>query len=83
MLAELHSRHCRCSGSRLVRRTDRFELEFKADTYLTRRTPSTTVEGIRISQRAAALSYEPRPIEPVRKRRFLQGVPASKVLKHA
>ena len=68
MLAQLHSRHYRCSGSPLVRRTDRFELEFKADTYLTRRTPSTTVEGIRISQWAAALSYEPRPIEPERKR---------------
>jgi hypothetical protein len=81
MLAELHSRHCRSSGSRLVRRTDRFELEFKADTYAPDAT--TAVEGIRISQRAAALSYEPRPIEPVRKRRFLQGVPASKVLKHA
>jgi len=40
MLAQLHSRHYRCSGSPLVRRTDRFELEFKTDTYLTRRTPS-------------------------------------------
>jgi dihydroflavonol-4-reductase len=68
-------------------------IEFKAN-YLTRRTPSATVEGVRIARRATALSidkarhelgYEPRPIEPMLKETIarMMGVPASKVLKHA
>ena len=68
-------------------------IEFKAN-YLTRRTPSATVEGVRIARRATALSidkarhelgYESRPIEPMLKETIarMMGVPASKVLKHA
>ena len=68
-------------------------IEFKAN-HVTRRTPSATVEGVRIARRANALSiekarrelgYAPRPVEPVLRETIarMMGVPVGEVLKHA
>jgi dihydroflavonol-4-reductase len=68
-------------------------IEFKAN-YITGRTPSATVEGVRIARRASALSiekarrdlgYAPRPVEPVLQETIARMVGASvtEVLKHA
>ena len=68
-------------------------IELTAD-YVTRRTPSATVEGVRIARRAIALSsekarrelgYLPRPIEPLLQEiiAHMVGVSSGEVLKHA
>lgn len=68
-------------------------IEFNAN-YVTRRTPSATVEGVRIARRACALSiekakrelgYAPRRIEPVLRETIarMMGAPVTEVLKHA
>lgn len=68
-------------------------IELTAD-YVTRRTPSATVEGVRIARRAIALSsekarrelgYLPRPIEPLLQEiiAHMAGVSLGEVLKHA
>jgi dihydroflavonol-4-reductase len=68
-------------------------LELKAD-YVTRRTPSATVEGVRIARRAIALSsekarrelgYVSRPTEPLLQEiiTHMVGVSAGEVFKHA
>jgi dihydroflavonol-4-reductase len=68
-------------------------IEFNAN-YVTRRTPSATVEGVRIARRACALSiekarcelgYAPRPVAPVLQETIarMMGAPVSEVLKHA
>jgi dihydroflavonol-4-reductase len=67
-------------------------IEFLAD-HVTHRTPSATVEGVRIARRASALSiqkakyelgYQPRSIEPalIETIAHMKGVPASRVLHH-
>jgi dihydroflavonol-4-reductase len=68
-------------------------IELTAD-YVTRRTPSATVEGVRIARRAIALSsekarrelgYVPRPIVPLLQEiiAHMVGVSLGEVLKHA
>ena len=68
-------------------------IEFKAD-HITRRTPSATVEGVRIARRASALSiekaqrelgYAPRPVDSVLRETIahMMDVPVSRILKHA
>ena len=67
-------------------------IEFMAD-HVTHRTPSATVEGVRIARRASALSiqkarcelgYRPRPIEPILIETIahLKKAPASRVSHH-
>src|SRR3954447_7199586 len=68
-------------------------IEWKAD-YLTRRTPTATVEGVRIARRATALSidkarrelgYAPRPVGPVLRETIerMMETQFSTVLQHA
>jgi dihydroflavonol-4-reductase len=68
-------------------------IELNAD-YVTRRTPSATVEGVRIARAATALStekarrelgYSPRPVLPVLQETIsdMIGTSVSTILKHA